>query len=101
MNDSKGIFFEHILASTVLESSIRFIPFIQEPLIIGISGTTGELYHESTPNKKKTILYKCYSWMQLIQVYKASTHRSLGLFEKIEIKFDILKYKVLSYFSYQ
>lgn len=40
MNDSKGIFFEHILASTVLESSIRFIPFIQEPLIIGISGTT-------------------------------------------------------------
>lgn len=39
--------------------------------------------------------------MQLIQVYKASTHRSLELFEKIEIKFNILKYKVLSYFSYQ
>lgn len=101
MNDGKGVFFEHVLASTVLESPLRFIPFIQEPLISGISGTTGELYQESTPNKKKTVLFKGYSWMQLMQVYKASTHRSLGLLKKIEIQFNILKYKVLSYFTYQ
>ncbi len=101
LNDEKGVFFEHVLASTVLESPLRFIPFIQEPHITGISGTTGELYQESTPNKKKMVLYKGYSWIQLIQVYKASTHRSLGLFEKIKIKFNILWYKVLSYFTYQ
>ena len=101
MNDGKGVFFEHVLASAVLESSFRFIPFVQEPLITGISGTTGESYQETTPNKKKTVLYKAYSWMQLMQVYKASTHRKLGFFGKIAIQFKIVKYKISSYFTYQ
>ena len=96
LNDSEGIFFEHILASTVLESSVCFIPFSEEPLITGISGTTGEIYQEVKTSNKKAVLYKCYSWMQLKKIYQHSPHRHPNLLTKISIQLNILKYKVLS-----
>lgn len=96
INDYKSIFFEHILASTVLESSVCFIPFAEEPLIRGISGTTGELYQEIKTSKKKAISYKCYSWMQLKRIYQHSPHRHPNLLKKISIQLNILKYKILS-----
>jgi len=96
INDSEGIFFEHILASTVLESSVCFIPFSEEPLIRGISGTTGELYQEVKTNKKKAILYKGYSWMQLKKIYHHSPHRHPSLLEKANIQLNILIFKLLS-----
>jgi len=96
LNDSEGIFFEHVLASTVLDSSICFIPFSEEPLITGISGTTGELYKDVTTNKKKTVSYKTYSWIQLKKIYQHSPHRHPSLFIRTYIQLNILKYKVLS-----
>ena len=98
MNDSEGIFFEHVLTSTVLESSLRFIPFTVEPIITGISGTTGEKYQISFPDKRLRIIYQCYAWMQLAKVYEASPHRHLSIFDRIKLIFNILKYKVLSKF---
>lgn len=96
INDSKDAFFEHILASSILTSTHRFIPFSEEPLITGISGSTGERYQQSVPDKRTRILYRCYSWMQLKKIYQNSPHRHLNLFEKAAILFNILKYKVLS-----
>lgn len=98
MNDSEGIFFEHVLSSTVLESSLRFRPFTEEPLITGISGSTGEKYQISFPDKRLRIIYQCYAWMQLAKVYKVSPHRHLSIFDRITLIFNILKYKVLSKF---
>ena len=96
MNDQQGVFFEHILASTVLESPVRFIPFPEEPRITGISGTTGKLYQASTPSRKNAILYKGYSWMQYKRVYQNSSHRHTSLYKKIAIQLCIFKYKILS-----
>lgn len=98
MNDVQGIFFEHILASTVLESPVCFIPFSEEPCITGISGTTGKLYQASTPGRKETMLYKWYSWMQYKNVYQHSSHRHTNLFKRIVIELNIIKYKVISKF---
>ena len=96
MNDFEGIFFEHILASTVLESSYRFIPFTEEPLISGISGSTGKQYHKHHPEERTRILYQCYAWILLKQVHQHSLHRHPNLSERIIINFYILKYKLLS-----
>ena len=96
INDSKDIFFEHVLASTVVESPYRFIPFTEEPLISGISGSTGEEYQMHFPNKRKRILYQCYAWIQLKQVYAVSPKRHLSFSERAAITFNILKHKVLS-----
>lgn len=96
LNDSEGIFFEHVLASTVRDSSICFIPFSEKPMIIGSSGTTGELYHDVTTNKKEAIKYRYYSWIQLKKIYLHSPHRHHSLLKKICIQLKILKYQVLS-----
>ena len=61
INDSIGSFFEHILASTVIESPTRFIPFDEEPLITGISGTTGKIYQGLQINSRRRLLFKCFS----------------------------------------
>ena len=96
MYDEHKVFFEHILASTVLASSVKFIPFLEEPIITGTSGTTGRLYQDSTPSRKNAILYKGYSWMQYKRVYQNSSHRHTSLYKKIAIQLCIFKYKVLS-----
>lgn len=96
INDSEGIFFEHVLAYTVLESSYRFIPFSKEPLISGISGSTGEKYQMHFPDKRTRIFYQCYAWIQLRQVHKQSLHRHPTLIERTIANFYILKYKLLS-----
>ncbi len=98
INDSKEIFFEHVLASTVLESSYRFIPFTEEPLISGISGSTGKKYQIHLPDKQKRILYQCYAWIQLKQVHQQSPHRHPTQIERLFISWKILQYKLLSKF---
>ena len=83
MNDSEGIFFEHVLASTVLGPSYRFIPFFEEPIIIGISGSTGERYHKPIPDQRSRVLYKCYAWTQLAQIHKASPQKKISFLFRI------------------
>lgn len=95
INESKGVLFEHVLASTILESTHQFIPFSEEPLITGISGSTGERYNKSIPDKRTRIQYQCYIWMQLKHVYKASPYKHLGFWKRILIQYNILRYKVL------
>ena len=95
INDSKDIFFEHVLASTVVESPYRFIPFTEEPLISGISGSTGEKYQIHFPNKRTRILYKCYAWKQLYQINAISSYRHPTQIERLIINFNILKCKLL------
>ncbi len=96
LNDEQGVFFEHILASTVLNSTVCFIPFSEEPCITGVSGTTGKLYQTSTSSRKKTILYKHYSWIQLKKVYQHSSRRHTCLLKKTVISLHIILYKLLS-----
>lgn len=98
IDDSKGVFFEHVLASTVLNSSMRFIPFSEEPLFIGISGTTGESYQKSTTHDGKGILYQRYYWELIKKVNNCSFHRHPGLYEKFATELHILLYKLLSTF---
>lgn len=93
INDSKNIYFEHILASTVLESPIQYIPFTEEPFITGMSGSTGELYTKTTTND---ILYQSFYWRQLKKVYNSSRHRHLSICKRLILEFNIFKFKVLS-----
>ena len=96
INDSNNIFFEHILASTVLASSILDVPYIEEPLITGISGSTGMQYSPMAIDYKMKYLFKRYSWNQAKRVYAISIHKKLGLIDKILLSFNVFKYTLLS-----
>lgn len=93
INDSCGVFFEHILSSTVLESSIPFIPFPEEPLITGISGSTGQIYQVRLSNFMHKVSYKCYSLIQLLNILKKSKNRQIKICNRIFIMFRIYFYK--------
>jgi len=96
INDSKNTFFEHVLASTILASSIHFIPYIEKPLITGISGSTGKQYHLMTTDSRKKYLFKCYSLTQAKKIYDISTHRHQGILKKILFTLNIFRYTLLS-----
>lgn len=97
INDQKGVFFEHILSSSVLNSNLCYIPFSEEPIFIGKSGTTGDIYHPNTRSIKNTLLYKCYSISQLIKIYKYSSHKKCKKREVITNRFKMYFYKIILY----
>lgn len=96
INDYKNAFFEHVLASTVLASSIHFMPYIEEPLITGISGSTGKQYPLMATDSRKNYLFKRYSWTQAKKIYDISTHRHQSILKKIMFTLNIFKYTLLS-----
>lgn len=96
INDSKNIFFEHILASTVLSSSMCFVPYVENPLIMGISGSTGEKYSHTATDRKKKYLFKLYSWHQTKKVYDTSPHKHQSILNNISLYFNIFKFTLLS-----
>jgi hypothetical protein len=50
INDSKGYYFEHALRDTLIkEKAYPYTPFFIMPHIEGISGSTGKLYSQRTP----------------------------------------------------
>ena len=95
INDNNGVYFEHALCFSVLNSSITYIPFIEEPLIIGESGSTGVKYQSYLPNKKQRLLYKCYSLVQMLEIYKISSHRHINKYEQFLIRIRIWRNKLL------
>ena len=95
INDSCGVYFEHILCSTVLESPLSFIPFSEEPLITGISGSTGKSYHIQPSSFKHKLLFKCYSSIQLLKILEKSKNRKHKISNKILILLKIAIYKTL------
>lgn len=95
INDHDGIYFEHILSSSVLNTNIRYIPFSEEPMIIGKSGSTGVTYQTNTKSIKNSLLYKCYSTSQLIQVYKNSRYKKCNIIEAMKNQFKEYFYKAI------
>lgn len=96
INDSENTFFEHVLASTLLESSIQYIPYIEEPLITGISASTGIQYQPIATTIRRKYIFKYYSWSQTKEIYNISTHRHQSLVKKLFLHLKILKYTLLS-----
>ncbi|UKK51897.1 hypothetical protein L6472_04755 [Prevotella sp. E13-17] len=96
INDSENVFFEHILSSTVLASSIRFIPYIEEPLITGISGSTGKQYCALSTDDRKKYLFKRYAWTQAKSIYVLSKNKRQGVLERISLSLKVFKYTLLS-----
>lgn len=95
INDSTGIFFEHILANTIVHSSACYIPFSEEPLITGISGTTGEEYMPKKPSIKHHIRYKHYTLEQAVKINKMSYNKRTSFWSTIVTALNILRYKLL------
>lgn len=54
MNDSCGVFFEHILADCIKGQKETFIPFLVNPQIEGVSGSTGRCYKSIQDYSLKT-----------------------------------------------
>jgi hypothetical protein len=62
VNDSNGVFFEHILYQTIIEEkNIPFSPFIIMPIIEGYSGSTGHEYTNKKVNLSFLIKYLRYT----------------------------------------
>lgn len=74
INDSKHVFFEHILLKIIKEEhSFYYFPFILEPQITGMSGSTGEQYKKVKSSFKKWMLYINY------QLYLIVIHPNYSL----------------------
>lgn len=98
INDNNGVYFEHILSSSVINSNMQYIPFSEAPEIIGESGTTGDTYQIHTRNLKTILLYKCYSLSQLIQINKISPYKKHNEFETKLILLKKVLYRIILYF---
>ena len=98
INDSIGVYFEHILSSSVINSNMRYIPFPEEPMIIGTSGTTGDIYQTHKRTFKSFLLFKCYSLSQVIRINNISSHHKYDICETLLIRIRIFLYKTVLYF---
>ena len=94
INDQKGVYFEHILSFSVINSNLYYIPFPEEPIFIGQSGTTGATYHPNTESIRNTLLYKCYSISQLLKINKYSPHKKCRNYEVLANQLKIFFYKI-------
>ena len=62
IDDSLGYYFEHALLDTIKEEdSYHFYPFIIQPNIEGVSGSTGEIYKSYNHNIKQSFNYLRYA----------------------------------------
>lgn len=76
INDSKNVFFEHILAITIREQShFNYIPFFVEPQIIGSSGSTGKKYEYKLRRFNQKIVYFNYSLGECMKFGKTSAYQ--------------------------
>lgn len=96
INDNVEIYFEHILADTIIHSSVYYIPFSEEPIITGVSGTTGEKYSAKTPCIKQRILYKLYTIEQAKRIKKISHNKRTSLWLNLVTTLNITWYKLLN-----
>lgn len=61
IDDSKNVFFEHVLLNTIKEiDKFYYFPFLEKPQIIGVSGSTGEVYLETCNSFNMRISYLNY-----------------------------------------
>src|SRR5574344_662668 len=76
IDDSKGIFFEHILLKTIKEEhSFCYFPFILEPQITGESGSTGEKYNKTNSSFRKWMFHMKYQLSLVVIHRKCSLKR--------------------------
>lgn len=66
INDGKGMFFEHVLIDKI-KNDCNYSPFLIEPQIIGVSGSTGDVYKR---NKHSLNTWMSYMNYQLYIVVK-------------------------------
>jgi hypothetical protein len=72
MNDSQGVFFEHVLAECTKTSNIPNYPFWTEPSIIGVSGTSGEIYTKNDNSPCYKLNYRLFVLHQAISFCRNS-----------------------------
>lgn len=96
INDNVDIYFEHILADAIIHSPVYYIPFSEEPLITGISGTTGKKYSTKMPSFKQRIRYKLYTLEQAVRINKMSHNKYASLWLNLFAILNVTRYKLLN-----
>lgn len=76
INDSKDVFFEDVLLKLIKEESpFYYFPFINEPQILGSSGSTGQLYMPSHPSFSQQLAYMKFQLWLVCNYPDYSLHR--------------------------
>ena len=71
INDAKGYYFEHALYDTIKNTiSYPFAPFLIMPQILGVSGSTGEVYHKKSQTIHSRLAYAKHALYQKYQFRK-------------------------------
>lgn len=74
IDDTKGYYFEHALCDTIKNAtSYPFSPFLIMPQILGISGSTGEVYRKKSQTIYSRLLYAKHALClknQFIKTYR-------------------------------
>ena len=72
INDSEGIYFEHVLLQVITGERLHFSPFFIMPQIEGVSGSTGEKYESKSHDLNFKLKYAKYA-LKLLFKYKRTT----------------------------
>lgn len=84
IHDKNGLFFEHILSNTIKEQKkYCYFPFIIDPQIIGVSGSTGTEYVIKEKTLRSRFIYLQYRLQQQIILTKKHRLKKLCLIRYI------------------
>lgn len=88
IDDNRGVYFEHVLSRTIKEQRVySFFPFISEPQIIGISGSTGTEYKIPETSSEYKMRYVYYRLSQQILLTKENGLKPLNSIRIISLRF--------------
>lgn len=90
MNDHENVFFEHVLAWTIFKREFPYAPFWVEPIIIGVSGSTGQEYHSPITSPSRAIEYKRMA-LHRYKLYSQKTGKH-NLFKELVYTMLLIKY---------
>lgn len=86
IDDSKGAYFEHVLLNTIKEEqTFYYLPFLVEPQILGISGSTGKEYNFKYNTLYNQAMYLNYQ-LWLVLKYPLFSLRRMGILQAYFIR---------------
>ena len=90
LNDSKGFWFERLLARVTISNQFRYFPFVVKPAIRGSSGSLGKTYVIRKQTLRDRLEYKNLAYYNLSLYYQklapgitSSFHRGIHRFKSL------------------
>ncbi len=97
INDFNKKYFENVLSDSIKQTKeFHYYPFFVEPQIIGISGSTGEIYLPYKEDYKRRIIYLIHATTLLLDFNKQLSNNKIGHIKEFFYTLYLLSLKILN-----